>query len=127
MSGSFKAALATSTATIASRFDGGTWIRRDGVSLASTDIFIADAGVLASLNVRSDGTYSASSVGTWAGASSVVGDAGYNCVDWTFNLADGGGLSAIVPYDGTHLVCLPGSTYPFPCNQGRYIYCFQQQ
>lgn len=84
--GTFRAAVATTTASIASRFtmDTRTWRRVDGTSLATgADIF--DGFELASfINQKADGTYLPIQ-SAWTGATGprVVGTPSLTCDDWS--------------------------------------------
>ena len=85
LGGTFRALLATSTATAISRFDlgGSNWVRLDGIELASSTAKLASGDTVAPLNVSERGVYLLPNGRVWTGAvtPSVVGDAA--CVDWT--------------------------------------------
>ena len=81
--GTFKALLATTSASAASRFDesGPPWVRVDGVQIAPID-------------VRADGTYNDQQFGvayTGALAPRDVGTNGTTCNNWSKNDATGNG------------------------------------
>ena len=84
--GAFRAAVATTTASISSRFkmDARTWRRVDGTSLATgADIF--DGFELSSfINQKADGTYLPIE-NVWTGATGphVVGTPSLTCDDWS--------------------------------------------
>ena len=81
--GTFLAALPTSTASPASRFDlsGPAWTRTDGVALGPTAISLFDAATLpAMINRRADRTVIAGAF-WWAGEPESATD--QTCTDWT--------------------------------------------
>jgi hypothetical protein len=85
ISGTFKAYMATSTASAASRFDlnGPTWVRIDGIAMADTALDFASGNLHAPLNVSATLTYSTGRAWTGADDPFVVGSLGSTCQDWT--------------------------------------------
>jgi len=120
--GSFKAWLATTTATASSRFSatGGPWIRPDGITLAD-DAASVLAGTLESpLNVMPNGTY----IGPYkvfSGAADpvTVGTPATTCTNWT-------ATGTVVAGDPHSVTATAFSTGSYPCNQGGYLYCLQE-
>ena len=99
LAGTFLAAVATTTASIASRFpdDGRPWMRVDGTRVAgATELF---GGSLASfVNQDASGLYYTTTRVTWTGATSptVVGTATSTCNNWLGTAGNGSmGFSGI--------------------------------
>jgi len=92
--GTFRALVATNTASAASRFDlsGPPWVRPDGVAVVTAAADLVTTALLAPIAVRADGTYSLAPP-VWTGAISpnVTGIAKTNCSDWTDGTASGAG------------------------------------
>lgn len=125
--GTFKALLATSSASAASRFstEGETWVRRDGIPIVAeaADLFVADGRLLAPLQVTAFGNY-LGNYGGWSGSADPNQAGGSStCNDWTSSLDSVLGTSGRVffgsvsnmlgfdadePCDGefVHLYCL---------------------
>lgn len=86
LSGSFKALVATSSASASSRFDlgKGPWVRTDGVAIVSGATDLLDQDLLAPIDATSYGVYWGPER-VWTGASSpgAVGTAATTCSDWT--------------------------------------------
>jgi Collagenase NC10 and Endostatin. len=85
--GTYKALLASSGASAASRFDvgGAPWIRSDGIRLAPTASAFFSASMLdASPNVTADGSVYFGSNATWSGATTMTtaGSDATTCADW---------------------------------------------
>jgi hypothetical protein len=97
LSGTFKALLATTTASAASRFNqsGAPWVRVDGVALAPTAAALFASGTLIwdlPLNIPADNSGQRSNSSQWSGAPSppsgtnlltLVGTATTTCQDWS--------------------------------------------
>ncbi|MBZ0231777.1 MAG: DUF1554 domain-containing protein [Deltaproteobacteria bacterium] len=124
--GTFKALVALTTASAASRFDAGgaPWVRADGIPLAAPGT--SPFGQLAvPLNVRADGTYSPYNW-TMTGADSPTQAAtNLNCNDWTDGTAGraysfGIGESVLEWFDHT------GGGQTLPCDSAQRLYCFEQ-
>jgi hypothetical protein len=81
LSGSFRALIATTTATAASRFTLGTpWYRIDGVEVTS-DLMT----LLAPIDVEANGTYGATTPVTGANDAFSLATMAIDCNDWTSN------------------------------------------
>ena len=80
--GTYRAAVATSTASVASRFvdDGRAWRRVDGTRVAGPGLLGVLAGYPAFVNQHADGTYASVAIMTGAPSPTVVGTA--TCDDW---------------------------------------------
>jgi hypothetical protein len=96
LGGTFKALLATSFATAASRFNasGLTWVRTDGVALAPTAAAVLAGTVDTTLEVDAAGGYVDDDV-AWSGVSGTgtpgtVGTTTGTCTDWTGTTGNGG-------------------------------------
>jgi hypothetical protein len=123
--GTFKAVLASTTASAASRFNegGAPWVRPDGIPIAAPGTSPFD-GVQAPLNVMLDGTYIEGSL-VGAGAASPYDVAtNRNCNDYTSTSMS---QMATIGYANTSVEWFGnpnGSTAP--CNQNPRVYCFQE-
>ncbi len=94
--GTFKALLATTAASAASRFNEGgpPWVRVDGVEVAPTATALFDQQITAPIDVRADGTYNDQQFGvayTGALRPRDVGTNGTTCNNWSKNDATGNG------------------------------------
>lgn len=86
--GTYKALLAPTGASAASRFDtsGLPWIRPDGILIAPTaSVFFSTTLFDASPNITADGSVCYGSNGVWSGAATATtkGTDARNCVNWT--------------------------------------------
>ena len=82
--GNFRAFMATSTATAATRFSttGSRWVRVDGIPVADTpEDLLLDNNTRAPINVMLDGTFTTSEAMT--GADSPGAPTSGSCMDWT--------------------------------------------
>lgn len=123
--GTYKALLATTTATAASRFNtsGDPWVRVDGVVLAPTAAGLFTATLWgASPGLTADGSQFLGNIGIWSGSADplVTGTSNTTCQDWAgLGFGSGGraGYSHVPSLLGTdasvqcvsaiiHLVCL---------------------
>ncbi|BDG08565.1 hypothetical protein AMPC_16780 [Anaeromyxobacter paludicola] len=86
LTGSYKALVATSTASAISRFDltGAPWVRPDGVQVAATPSDLASGNLLAPLNLWADGSYR-QPFRAWSGSAipAAIGSIATTCSDWT--------------------------------------------
>jgi hypothetical protein len=122
-SGTFKALLATSGASAASRFDaaGMPWVRVDGIPIAAPGTSPFDDGLQVPLNVTAAGSYRGFDwIATGADAPNVMGSVGSTCNDWTVN---GANMALKTGLDDT-LAWFGGAVQP--CNLTAAVYCFQQ-
>jgi hypothetical protein len=123
-SGTFRAFLATTSATAASRFDPapGPWYRLDGVPLAATG---AQSLAFAPLDVplTIDSTGNRVVVHVWTGAATPTTMPGLadNCSDWLSNAVAQTGYTG----DSTSSTSAFGEGND-ACNVANAIYCFQQ-
>ncbi len=122
--GSYLAAVATSTHSMAARFDaaGGPWVRHDGVAVtASGDLSL---GPLAPIDLHADGTPSAEPI-AWVGqfAPQVVGTADRTCLDWSTASAAAGGWPGAIGSASQWLNWGPTS---LPCDQAHPVFCLQE-
>ena len=87
LTGSFRALLATSSASAASRFDlsGSTWVRPDGMPVLSVAAdLLTVPPLLAPINVEAGGEYlGAFSSLAGAASASALGTLSETCADWT--------------------------------------------
>lgn len=86
LAGSFRALLATSTDSAASRFtDGPTWVRRDGVRLAATAADVLAGNLEAAIAVQASGAHVTAGGNVITGGSSpaVAGTPTTTCMNWT--------------------------------------------
>jgi len=88
LSGTFKALLATDSATAGSRFSGAgaTWVRRDGIPIADTAADFLDGGLpVAAINLTADGGTYFGNYGVWSGspAVNVLPGTDMTCGNWT--------------------------------------------
>jgi len=94
LTGTYKALLAPSGSTIASRFDtsGSPWTRVDGTWLAlSAGLFFQGTTFVAPPNLTADGSVYYGEQNLWTGAAtpSTVGTAASTCVDWSSTSGQG--------------------------------------
>ncbi|HUQ02034.1 MAG TPA: hypothetical protein VM261_06025 [Kofleriaceae bacterium] len=125
-SGTFKALVASTTASAASRFDvnGAPWVRADAIPLAApgTSPF---AAIEAPLNVRIDGSYlDAGSVATGATSPTALATTGTSCGDWTVSSAASKGI--VGSAEDTVGWFTEFGPFLWECNNARYLYCFEQ-
>lgn len=107
LTGSFKALLASATASAASRFDLSrpAWVRLDGVRLAASRAAFMASELDTSPSIFADGTYDRGYPLIWTGGAgtgtsrpSDVGNATRSCMDWTdttSNIHGGYGMSQV--------------------------------
>jgi hypothetical protein len=118
LNGTWRAYLATSTASALSRFSGtAPWRRLDGVvlapSAATTVLELQSATHLAPLDEDPLGVPVDSTNFAWYGSST------FNCSDWNDGSASSSGFVTSVGRSGY------GNT-PIACNNARYLFCLQQ-
>jgi hypothetical protein len=127
--GTYDALLASSTqsAIAAGGFSlsGPTWVRPDGVAIATNASAFAIGTLTAAIDVHADGTY-ASSGGVWTGASSpsTAGTAPATCANWSDGDAGStAGLQGAANSVDPQFFDSPG--YP-NCSQAEQVFCLQQ-
>ena len=129
--GTYKALLAPTGASAASRFDtsGLPWIRPDGIPIAPTaSAFFATTLFDAAPNITADGSVTYGSYGVWSGAANPTtrGTDGRNCVNWTSASENqAGGLGGA----GDTSTASYFNSYPqgVPCNfDSAYVTCLQE-
>jgi hypothetical protein len=107
LAGTFKALVATDSATAASRFSGRgpTWVRPDGIPIASTaDDFLSGGLPIASISLTADAQSYMSNYGVWSGFNAVneLPGADMTCDDWAATTSDrhgrGGRSGTTSPY-----------------------------
>lgn len=97
LSGTYRALLATTTASAASRFNSGPgtlpWGRPDGVLLAPTAAEVFTATLQSAPNTSANQNYAYGNYGIWGGATSAtaVGTAALTCTNWTVTTGSTGG------------------------------------
>jgi hypothetical protein len=127
--GSYLAAVATTTQTIASRFttDARPWQRVDGTTITSDGASLfAAAGVIPSfVNQTADGTYTASTAPKfiWTGATpNVTGTAASTCSNWTLQSGNG-----TVGYpNAAELGSFWATPTPHACTASHSVLCLEQ-
>jgi hypothetical protein len=126
--GSFLAAVATSTASIASRFtaDARPWTRPDGTLVAAGDALLIETDFFRSFfNQQADGTYTRATTVSGVGATpTMAGTVERTCNDWQQVTAAGG---------TTMLLGAPASARSMwgylgdiPCNTPLSVLCLQE-
>lgn len=125
LGGTFRALLATSTASAISRFDlaGTNWVRLDGVALASSPAALAAGRTDAPLNVTEQRVYLPPDGSVWTGATSPESIGDLTCGDWV------DATGAVTARTGSPVSA--GSTAfdsgTNPCNSTTtWLYCFEQ-
>lgn len=131
LAGTFKAALATSTAGALARFSatGAPWVRVDGAAITATIAAMFDPSLSyldTSINVTAAGAYvSEGALFTdlaWSGPR-LLG-ASNTCVDWTDATSAHNGAAAFNA--STQIATEFSNSYPFPCSAARHLFCLQQ-
>jgi uncharacterized repeat protein (TIGR02543 family) len=123
LSGSYKALLATESASAASRFSttGATWVRRDGVAVVGKASDLGTDLLLAPVNITAGGMYM-ENYGIWVGANSLsdVGS-GETCSSWTSTSSSDRARSAIAAFSsmGWHGTASCDATY-------LHLWCLQE-
>jgi hypothetical protein len=123
--GSYRALLATSAFTAASRFsaNGAPWVRVDGVELASTAAsLLSGAALLAPFDVSASGNYYGNS-GAWTGAVDpmiLATSTASDCTDWSS--ATGTGITSALTSFGAGWF----NAATLPCNGAYGVFCLEQ-
>jgi cysteine-rich repeat protein len=126
--GTYRAMLATSTASLASRFSttGAPWVRLDGIPLvaAAADMFAANGRLVAALDLTASGSFLLN-YGGWSGSTSpqAAGTLATTCSDWT--TTSGNGIGGRTQY--TDFAGMQSFDNPLACtNIYTHLYCLQQ-
>ncbi len=126
--GTYRAMLATSTASMASRFStaGTPWVRLDGIPLVATasDMFTTGGSLLAALDLTSAGTFLLN-YGGWSGSANPqnAGTLATTCNDWT--TTSGNAIGGRVQF--TDFASMQAFDNPLACtDQYTHLYCLQQ-
>jgi hypothetical protein len=127
LAGTYRALLAPSGSTIASRFvtSGYTWARVDGTPLAtSAELFFQGTTFGVPPNLSADGSVYYGNEDLWTGAvtPSTVGTAASTCGDWLSNAANLSGQGGIAGDSSVHEFF---GEWPLACNYGLKIACLQ--
>jgi len=130
----FYAAMATTTATAASRFSttGTPWVRVDGVQLASSAAAFFDVSMSAMASLNLSATRSSyQTYWVWTGATSpgATGTATTTCSDWISTSVATGVLNGVSGYtDSVRWYQPPPSSYSNPtCTfTAGHVYCLQR-
>lgn len=124
--GTFKALLATTGASAASRFTtaGGPWVRRDGIPLVAqaADMFVASGVLVAPLNVTASGNYLGNN-GGWSGGADPKQPGTNTCSNWTSadaSLTTVGGRALC-----GHISEMLANDPMIGCDKGYRLYCLQ--
>jgi hypothetical protein len=123
--GTYKALIATTTASAASRFSpaGPTWVRLDGVSLAPTAADVLAGNFTAPLNVRPDLSYDNFAVFTGAPTISDVGTDASTCSNWV------SGNTRQIPITGRSSRLHPAAfddAIAVACSTTQSVYCLEE-
>lgn len=123
--GTFRALLATDTASAASRMDltGAPWVRTDGIPLVLTAEDLMVPNLLSSLTVSADHqTYDGGYI--WTGATAVTQpSAGHSCANWTNSSAAATARMSEAFRTQTDWFTQP---YDDPCSNSHYLLCLEQ-
>lgn len=123
LSGTYKALVATTSASPASRFNssGAPYARPDGVKLSDTGAQFFAEGPKYPINVSADGFEYFSNNGVWFGATSLTSVGTDTCNNWTSRTGDYSGLRTLAG-DASF------TSYNYTTCDARYLYvtCLQQ-
>jgi len=127
--GTYRAFLATSTASASSRFDtsGAPWVRVDGIPITSlaSDLGRSNGRFAASLQVTASGSIRGNDTAwTGSGDPSARGTLATTCNDWESSASSDNGTSGTVQYSvfSKALGSGPATTC---AGSGIYLYCLQ--
>ncbi len=127
--GTYKALLATTTASAISRMTlASLYVRPDGVPIATGATIAAGGDLDSGIWQRADGTYAPSSSDftfTGAPSPSALGTLTSTCSNWTSPDTPGATIGATTVADPTWWIVPPGVN-PVLCNQSLAVYCLQQ-
>lgn len=125
LGGSFRALVATTTASAASRFDatGATWVRIDGVPLAPTAADLLATGFRTSLNQLANGTYRRALVATvFTGATTITAVGSESCMSWDTAIASMDARAGSYHFAGARAL----DQQLAACNLNRPLYCLEE-
>lgn len=123
-SGTFKAAIATSTASAGSRFDpsGPQWVRVDGIPLGPAGTFPLDE-LSAPLNQMLNGDYVEAAVAVGAYTSMQKPPTALDCNDWTSTVM----TAQFMPWNAASIRrSYSNFQGTFNCPGNQQVYCFEQ-
>ena len=127
--GTYKALLASSGATAASRVStsGSVWARVDGVAIATLASFtFAVTRWIVSPNLTADKTTWYGNTGVWTGAARLppAGTSSTTCNNWTVSTAGNTAIGGRIGY--TTLADIADDGSPTACSSSQKLLCFQQ-
>ncbi len=128
--GTYKALLATTAASAASRFDYGNgtlpWVRPDGIPLVAKAADLMTGNLLAAPEVLADGTQATSgtlvSTGIPLANSLQPGGLSDTCQNWTSNSSN----QTLVTGSSASSTSTAISAYHVPCSFSNRVYCLQE-
>ncbi len=125
----FRALMATSTASMASRFNasGAPWVRVDGIPVvtAASDLLTPGGKMLAALNVQANGTYLTNYAGwTGSGDPTLPSTAANTCNNWTSAASTSSAISGRVLFSTVKDAF--GFDVVNRCDSMYEVYCLQQ-
>lgn len=124
LGGMWRAFVATSTASAASRFSSaaGRWQRLDGIPLAPTAVDLLTTGLRVPLNLGPDGIYRNAAAGTaWTGADTVTVVGGLTCGDWMITNASSSARLGGYVYGGSRSFNFAS----IRCDSNLPLYCLE--
>jgi hypothetical protein len=122
--GMYRALLGTSAASAASRFDdtAATWVRLDGIPLATTAAQFFDGNLIAAPALTTTGQYMAA--GVWTGDwPRNVTSTQYTCLDWLSAAATDTG---IIGYSADTYLGVFAQGAPPSCSTSYRVYCLER-
>lgn len=128
LTGTFRALLATSTASAASRFStsGTPWVRLDGIPIVTTPADLATAQFIAPLQVTSQFVY-LTNEGGWSGSASpqMAGTLASTCNDWQSSSNGSTGIAGRVQFSSFAKALAFDN--PLTCDAPfTHLYCLEQ-
>jgi hypothetical protein len=117
----FRALLATSGASAASRFsDGLTWARLDGLAIAPTAVDVLAGNWSVPLALDATGTHLTDVGPAWVGAGTFGAVGATTCADWS--VSNNGSTGAALGYN----IAPPTASASTPnCGTGRRLFCLE--
>src|SRR5262249_2354070 len=126
LAGSFRAAVATTTTTIASRFsdDARPWVRVDGTVIAATTSALFSGPLQSFVNQDAAGNYVSAVTFIWTGATSATSLGVNTCSDWSTVAASVTGTAGRPGDADVHVVWNRGTGGA--CNMAGRLLCLEQ-